>query len=380
LEAANIQLQTDIAERKRAEEALRGGEERLRNMFEHHGAIMLLVEPKTGAIVDANAAATRFYGYSREELRTMCIQEINQLPPEEVAAQRQEALELRRNYFLFPHRLADGQIRLVEVYSSPFKAGARSLLFSVIHDVTDRKKAEEALLRSEKLASLGRMAATIAHEINNPLDAVMNLVYLAAGTEDLPESARHLLETADTELKRVAHITRQSLGFYRESNAPTLTSVGAVLDSTIELLKSRIKARHAIIDKQWNGDVQITAAAGELRQVFSNLVSNSLDAIDEQGMIKLRVSVGKHRVRVTIADNGKGIPPSIRQHLFEPYYTTKDRVGTGLGLWISQQIIEKYGGTIRVRSRLDGLRKGTTFSVVLPRGPTAAAQSPSEAA
>jgi signal transduction histidine kinase len=244
-------------------------------------------------------------------------------------------------------------------------------------DITGLKRAEEVLLRSEKLASVGRMAATIAHEINNPLAAVTNTLYLARTNADQPDSVRQYLDTADEELRRVAHITRQALGFYRESNAPAFTSVNAVLDSAIGLLKNRIKAKHAVIEKQWDKDVEVTAVAGELRQVFSNLLTNSLDAIDEEGVIKLRVSAGSasknggRYVRVTVADNGKGIDTTSRQHLFEPFFTTKGTIGTGLGLWVSKQIIDKHGGTIRMRSRSDGVRKGTVFSIVLPMEPAA---------
>ena len=242
-------------------------------------------------------------------------------------------------------------------------------------ETTERKQAEQALLRSEKLASVGRMAATIAHEINNPLEAVMSLLFLARGSKELPEPVHQYLETADAELNRIAHITRQSLGFYRESNAPALTSVNAVLDSAVDLLKSKTKAKRAVIEKQWDGEVQMTAVAGELRQVFSNLLANSLDAIDEKGTIKLRVSTGAaftngdRRVRVTIADNGKGISASSRQRIFEPFFTTKGTVGTGLGLWVSKQIVDKHGGTIRMRSSSNGARRGTVFSVVLPIEP-----------
>ena len=186
-------------------------------------------------------------------------------------------------------------------------------------------------------------------------------------------------------MRRVAYITRQALGFYRESNAPALMSVKAVLESAVDLLKSKIKAKHAVIEKQWNTEVKIVAVAGELRQVFSNLLANSLDAIDEQGTIKLRVSVGPFRdghrcVRVTVADNGKGIDASSRQHIFEPFFTTKGTIGTGLGLWVSKQIIDKHGGTIRMRSSSDGARRGTVFSIVLPVEPAAAAHSQSAGA
>lgn len=242
-------------------------------------------------------------------------------------------------------------------------------------DVTERKMAESAILRSEKLAALGRMAATIAHEINNPLESVMNALFIAQGTNDLPEHARKYLHIADTELKRVAHIARQSLGFYRDSNAPQLTSVNAVLDSAVDLLKNKIDAKNAIIEKQWEQVVEVTAVAGELRQVFCNLLTNSLDAINDRGIIKLRISNclapnnGHRCVRVTLADNGKGISAASRLQIFEPFFTTKGATGTGLGLWVSKQIVDKHGGTIRVRSTKNGTRGGTVISIVLPLEP-----------
>lgn len=251
--------------------------------------------------------------------------------------------------------------------------------FGVASDVTARKLAEQALLRSEKLASVGRMAAAIAHEINNPLGAVTNLLFLVKEMNDLPEPARLYLEMADAELKRVAHITRQSLGFYREGNAAALTSVNAMLESAVDLLKKKIETKQAIVEKQWDEDVEITAVAGELRQVFANFLANSLDAIDVGGTIKLRVSTatrnGHRRVRVTIADNGKGISVSSQQHLFEPFFTTKGTIGTGLGLWVSKQIIDNHNGAIRVRSTAEGSHRGTVFSLSLPAEPGASGQS-----
>jgi PAS domain S-box-containing protein len=270
----------------------------------------------------------------------------------------------------------------LEATISQVTVGGEKLYTIILRDISQRKQTEEALIRSEKLATVGRMAATIAHEINNPLGAVTNLLFLANSVNDLPESARQYLEMADAELKRIGHITRQSLGFYRESNAPARTSVNAVLESAVDLLRGKIKAKHAVIEKQWNKDVEFTAVAGELRQVFSNLLANSLDAVDEEGTIKLRVSTGaalngRRRVRVTVADNGKGIPTSARRHMFEPFFTTKGTVGTGLGLWVSKQIIDKHGGTIRMRSSSEGARRGTVFSIILPVEPAAAAHSQS---
>jgi PAS domain S-box-containing protein len=267
---------------------------------------------------------------------------------------------------------ANGEEFPIEATISQAQTGGKKTYTVILRDITERKRNEEALVRSEKLAAVGRVAATIAHEINNPLAAVTNTLFIAMRIQGLPESARQYLETADEELKRIAHITRQSLGFYRESKAPTPTSVTAVLDSAVDLLRSQTKAKQAVIEKQWDGDVQITAVKGELRQVFSNLLANSLDAIDDKGVVKLRVSTGtdfqngRRYVRVTVADNGKGVDASLRHQIFEPFFTTKGTVGTGLGLWVSKQIVDKHGGTIRVRSGNNGKSRGTVFSVVLP--------------
>ncbi len=286
-------------------------------------------------------------------------------------------------------RAADGSYRRFLIRGEPMCNTSGGILrwLGTCTDVEGlRQESEQALLRSEKLAAVGRMAAAIAHEINNPLEAVTNLLYLVKEMKDLPEHAHQYLEIADAELKRVAHTTRQSLGFYREGNAAALTSVNAMLDSAVDLLKSKISKKQAVIEKEWDGDVEITAVAGELRQVFSNLLANSLDAIDEGGTIKLRVSTvtapknGHRCVRVTIADNGKGIPASSRRNLFEPFYTTKGTIGTGLGLWVTKQIVDSHEGTIQVRSTANGSHTGTVFSIVLPAEAVAASISQSAGA
>ena len=177
---------------------------------------------------------------------------------------------------------------------------------------------------------------------------------------------------ADDELKRIAHITRQTLGFYRESSSPATVSVSSILDSAVDLLRGKIKVKGATIEKEYDGDLQVTAVPGELRQVFSNLLANSLDAMDQKGTIKLRVSrstcVNSHqpRIRVTVADNGKGIDAATLPRIFEPLFTTKTGTGSGLGLWVSKQLIDKHGGAILVRSNSQGPRRGTVFSIVLP--------------
>ena len=245
-------------------------------------------------------------------------------------------------------------------------------LAPAIVEVLHRKRAEAALLRSEKLASVGRMAASIAHEINNPLEAVMNALYLARTHLSDAGLAGQYLELADEELMRVAHITRQTLGFYRDPAIPTAVGLGSIMDSVLDLLRGKIRAKDAVIEKRYNGNPQLTAVAGELRQVFSNLLANSLDAIDPKGTIKLRIrrsacgAGGQPHIRVTVWDNGKGIEAVAMPHLFEPFFTTKESTGSGLGLWVSHQLVVKQGGSIRVRSSSTGYRRGTVFSISLP--------------
>ena len=386
----------DITEHKRTEAALQESEERLRSVLENMSEGLMLFDTR-GNVLYQNASSLRIHGFDpRKEghrFEGECLKATwkgwddkgRPLPPEEWPMSRIFREGRIQNQVLHAQGVETGYEFDASYNGSPLYDSAGKLIggFITIRDITDHKRAQEALIRSEKLASVGRMAATIAHEINNPLESVMSLLFLAKESKELPESLRQYLETADAELNRIAHITRQSLGFYRESNGPGLTSVNAVLESTVDLLKSRIKAKQAVIEKQWDGDVQVTAVAGELRQVFSNLLANSLDAIDEHGIIKLRVSTraafsdGDRRVRVTVADNGKGISASSRQRIFEPFFTTKGTVGTGLGLWVSKQIVDKHGGTIRMRSSSNGAHRGTVFSVVLPIEPAAKAHSQS---
>jgi two-component system, NtrC family, sensor kinase len=235
-----------------------------------------------------------------------------------------------------------------------------------------RKKAEEALIRGEKLASVGRMAAVLAHEINNPLEAVTNLLFLAQTTEGLPEAARQYLETADAELKRIAHITRQTLGFYRESSGPITFHVPSLLDSVLDVFRAKKISKQAIVEKQCDEEIQLTGFPGELRQVFSNLLMNSLDAVAEGGRVTLRAAysrgfgVNRRRIRITVSDNGHGMNPSAAGQIFNPFFTTKGSLGNGLGLWVSKQIVEKHSGSFQVRSCTTGPHKGTTFSVILP--------------
>jgi len=239
-------------------------------------------------------------------------------------------------------------------------------------EIAARKKAEGALVNSEKLASVGRMAAVLAHEINNPLEAVTNVLFLVQTAQGVPDYVRQYLEMADSELKRIAHITRQTLGFYRETLAPTTFAVTSSLDSAIEVLQAKKVSKHAIVSTQCDGNLLMTAIQGEVRQVLSNLLMNSLDAVKEGGRVTLRATKspgfrdGRRAIRITVADDGVGISAGALSQIFAPFFTTKGSVGNGLGLWVSKQIVEKHGGSIQVRSRTRGPHQGTTFSLLLP--------------
>ncbi len=385
----------DITERKRAEQELVAAKElaekalaQLRATIDSMSEGMFVITPD-GKRPLANPAFFRIYGFepdsspdAAEKVASLLQRhDLNGrlLPKEEwpvSLALRGETVVQRE---LRIRRADTGREVITSVNGMPVRDASGKVVMAVITvtDITAKKQAEQALIRSEKLASVGRMAATIAHEINNPLEAVMNALFIAKGAE--AEASRQYLDIAEGELQRIAHITRQSLGFYRESNAPAVLSVNAVLDSAIDLLKSKVKAKLATVERQWHEEIQITGVGGELRQVFSNLVANSLDAIEDNGTIKLRISRsafssnGRPYVRVTVADDGKGISADALPHLFEPFFTTKGAVGTGLGLWVSKQIIDNHGGTIRVRSSTEGIRRGTVFSVVVPVEPAALA-------
>ncbi len=240
----------------------------------------------------------------------------------------------------------------------------------------ERKRAELALRNAERLASLGRLAAVIAHEINNPLEAVTNVLYLLRHRADLDPLSRDYIRIADEELARVAHIVRQALSFSRGHSNVAEVRVSTVLQNVLDLYGSRMQAENVTIQKQFKCEGDIVAIEGELRQVFSNLIVNAVDAVGKGGTVVLRVSParncrngGSDGIRVIIADNGTGIRPEYRNELFEPFFTTKGNKGTGLGLWISREIVEKHGGTIRLHSRTTPGSSGTVFSVFLPLAP-----------
>ena len=245
---------------------------------------------------------------------------------------------------------------------------------SALNAADDRREtAEIALRRNEKLSAAGRFAATIAHEINNPLGAVMNLVYLLRQQTGLPAESRALLDTVDQELKRIAHISRQTLAFYKESAEREEFLASDLLDEVVYLLESKLRSKNLMIERNFE-ECNIRAIKGEIRQVLSNLLSNAIDASEIGGLIRLHVTrAGLGVVRVEVEDHGPGIPEANVRRLFQPFFTTKTDVGNGLGLWVSKNLVEKNGGEITARTVTEPGESGSTFIVLLPAAPEARA-------
>jgi PAS domain S-box-containing protein len=235
----------------------------------------------------------------------------------------------------------------------------------VFRDVTQQRRMQESARKSEKLAAAGRLAATIAHEINNPLEAVTNLLYLAR-TADSLAAAQSYLASADRELSRVAHITRQTLGFYRDSTVPVTVKVSALLDDVLAVYESRMRAKQIAIEKNYRDEAAINTLRGELVQIFSNLIANALDALPAGGRLRLSTTPKRDGVEFEIEDNGVGIPPDNLDRIFDAFFTTKTDVGTGLGLWVVKDLVEKQGGTVAVSSCSGGADCGTRFIVFIP--------------
>jgi signal transduction histidine kinase len=239
-------------------------------------------------------------------------------------------------------------------------------------DVTGRKKAQDALIQAEKLAAVGRLASSIAHEINNPLESVTNLLYLAQTLNHSPV-INDYLETADRELRRVAAITNQTLRFHKQATRPMEVTAEELIESVLSLFQGRIVNSNVRLEKRYRSKVGVRCFEGEIRQVISNIVGNALDAMHAHGgRLILRSRVGSdHRsgrsgLIITIADTGPGMPPTVAEQVFQPFFTTKGFIGTGLGLWISRDIVDRHSGRIWLRTSQRNGCAGTVIAIFLP--------------
>ena len=260
----------------------------------------------------------------------------------------------------YPIRTAESKVRWVGL---------------IVLDASDRKRSEEALRKTEKLAATGRLAASIAHEINNPLEAITNLLYLLANYSQLEEPALGYVQMAEHEVRRISEITQQTLRFYRQSTLPARANLSELLDSVLSLHQGRLNNLGIVVERSYDPTTDIYCFAGELRQVFANLVGNAIDAMPDGGRLVIRARRSRNwrnpklaGVRFQVSDTGSGMLPAVKKHIFEAFYTTKEVTGTGLGLWVSSEIVAKHQGSIRVRSSssVDGGKSGTVFELFFP--------------
>jgi PAS domain S-box-containing protein len=274
------------------------------------------------------------------------------------------------NHTVLRHR--DGHLLPIEDSAAPITDDAGKLIGVVLvfHDASRERSFQDVLRRTEKLAAAARLAATVSHEINNPLEAIGNLIFLARTNPDAPEKVIAQLQLAEQELARVSHITRQTLGFYRESTSPTSVHIPTLVESVLTLYSNKLQIKQIKVQLALEACPPIIGLAGEIQQLVSNIISNAIDAVPLSGTLKIDASpvklAGGESIRLKIEDDGPGIAPENLKRIFEPFFTTKKDVGTGLGLWVCKEIAERHGGTVQVESKNGNGTRGAIFTVLLP--------------
>ncbi|MDP9049156.1 MAG: response regulator [Acidobacteriota bacterium] len=370
LERLNQELEERVAERT---EQLRESEDQLRERADllELATEAIYVRDMNGSVLYWNSGAEALYGWKREEVLGKHIHAILRTVFPTEFSQIQETLartgQWKGDLVQFTR---DGQ-EVTVACRKALKAGGNAIL-EISRDITSQIRAEDALRKAERLAAMGRVAGIIAHEINNPLEAITNTFYLLRDHPSLDEEARYYAKLGEEELTRVSHITRQTLGFYRESKSPVEVCMSTLLDEILELQSRRMEVGNITVEKQYRSRGTIWGFPVELKQVFLNLIGNSVQAMPDGGKLRLHVFECERQDRqrpevcISICDTGTGISPEHAINLFEPFFTTKSTKGTGLGLWISKGIIQKYGGAIRFRSTSYMGHTATCFRVTLP--------------
>jgi PAS domain S-box-containing protein len=369
------EAQEQIAETRRAQEMLERGKESMQLAQQYVGIGIWEWDLQTGELAWSDEIR-RLHGIEVEKFDGRYESWMESIVPEDRQQVHQSitnALASNSEYEVqYRVYMADKTLHWLEARGRIIVMNDLPVrMLGVAMDVTSRKAAEQTLRQSEKIAATGRLAASIAHEINNPLASVMNALYILRTNSKMPESALVYVKTAEEELARVVHITKQTLGFYREISSPVMSSVPQLFEEVLAAYDTRIEQGRIAVHRDFSDVVPLAAFPTELRQVFSNLVLNAIEAIAGPGNIYIRVRHAHDRkdregIRVIVADDGCGIPAENMPQIFEPFFSTKDSKGTGLGLWVSQGIVQKHQGSLRVRSRTNETRHGTCCSVFLP--------------
>ncbi len=332
-----------------------------------------------GRVSFLNPVAERLTGTSLEEIRGKKIGDVfpifSEATNSPVENPVDKVLELGSvvelaNHTVLRHR--DGHLLPIEDCAAPITDDSGRVIGAVLvfHDASRERNLQEVLRRTEKLAAAARLSATVSHEINNPLEAVGNLIFLARTNPHLPEMVVGQLQLAEQELARVSHITRQTLGFYRESTSPTAVHIPALVESVLTLYSNKLQVKQIQVQLAFDPCPPITGLAGEIQQLVSNIISNAIDAVPMNGTLKIDASPvklgGGECIRLKIEDDGPGIAPENLKRIFEPFFTTKKDVGTGLGLWVCKEIAERHGGSVQAESKNANGANGAIFTVLLP--------------
>jgi PAS domain S-box-containing protein len=359
----------DLSDRKQADES------RFRLAAIVDSADDAIISKNLNSIITSwNNGAHRMFGYTADEI---VGESILLLIPEELHYEEDEILRKLRageriDHYETRRRKKNGEIFDVSVTISPVEddTGQVTGASKIARDISDRKRIERMLIQSEKLAATGRMAATIAHEINNPLESVMNLIYLARQHSASSGKAHQYLLTAEEELERVSHIARQTLGYYKDTGSPSEVYLHDLIENVLAVYNSKLMASGIAVDLQFNDLQKLVASKGEMLQVFSNIIANAIDAMRQGGSLKIstRKLIGSSGdgVQAVIRDNGTGIKQEHLEKIFEPFFTTKGDLGTGIGLWVARQLVERRGGQISVASSTERGHSGTTITIFIP--------------
>jgi PAS domain S-box-containing protein len=370
-----------VLERRRAMRTLRESRERLNSIYNTSLEYIGILNPE-GIVLDCNRASLAFAGNSRDEVigqpfwngpwfrHTQGMIEQMQAIVKRAAAGQPTRTELSLTQ-------PSGNVIIFDFSLTPVFDTDSKVLYMVpeARDISDLKRAESALIQSEKLAAVGRLAASIAHEINNPLEAVTNLLYLAQHAQS-PESVQSFVEAAERELRRVAIITNQTLRFHKQSTNPEEIYPSELIETVLSVHERRLKIGKITAELRQDPSGPIVCFAGDVRQVLNNLISNSIEAMDGSGgrlLVRTHVSRNWETLQpgfiITVADTGSGIPADKIRHIFDPFFTTKGSSGNGLGLWISKEIASRQGGSLQVRSCAREGASGTVFRFFLPAKP-----------
>lgn len=371
-----IGTSTDISESRRAEDSLRERERRFHALAE---SLPQLVWESDAAGVKtyANQNYLKFVGAaSVAHLDSMWDTCIHPEDRDRVVMTWKDSLATGEAYASeYRLRSSDGIYRhiLARATATRDKQGKIDHWLGTCTDIHEQTIAQTAMRRSEKLATAGRLAASIAHEINNPLAAVSNILYLVAQDRSLSDATRKYLQLAEQELSRATHFTTQTLRFHKQSSAASSVDLGKVMDSIVSIFAPRFEALSVSVMREYRTNAKLFCYSDELRQVFASLLSNSLDAVSRTAKVRIRIhqstapdSMGGKGVRVVVADSGSGIPRDLRRRVFEAFTSTKESTGTGLGLWVTETIVRKHNGTIRLRSSTEPRNHGTVFSLFFP--------------